>query len=318
MKKTEHPAWQNACRKLCKFLGILMNTESVLKSAGFDLTEAYAYASREHNRLDDLAIAAGGDPRKLSQLRVEEDKVESVLFERMNALIDLIQRHQPDHALLPGYLVYRVRWRECLGEPARPLTDDDQKHLTQEEVDAIPEPPAAPLTYGVEWEKLDALRSRLAEIRLAHAMVAPYVIFLCGLKRGWTQRRATGQTVEHAPADGLRDAARDALQEAVDFAFREETGEVAAREWPTEELAVARLYMGVGYAQKHHSADVFEWLHETGALQNSLLRLLFGMGVRAATDLYARQLVVPLLRHGATLGAEKFGSEVVALVESFA
>ena len=35
MKKTEHPAWQTACRKLCKFMGILMNAESVLKSAGF-------------------------------------------------------------------------------------------------------------------------------------------------------------------------------------------------------------------------------------------------------------------------------------------
>lgn len=294
-------------------MGILMNAEEVLKADGFDLKEAYAYAEREHNRLDDLCEAAQKDPSKVADLRQEEEKAEPILFERMNALIDFVQAHQPGHQLLPDYLVYRVRWRECLGEPVR-TSPPKPEGLVEDDVYLD-----APTTYGVPWARLEALRKRLNEIELKHQLVAPYTVFVCGLIYGSTYAEAHDAAAEHGLKDGLLEATRQNLENAVDFALAAETGAVA-KETAALSPEVSRLFMGIGYAQRSHTADVYEWLHLRGRgwFQNQLLRLLFGMGVRAATDVYARRLLSFASKPSDLLGAHCFDPGIEELVRSFA
>lgn len=301
-------------RKFRKFMGILMNAEEVLKADGFALAEAYAYAASEHNRLDDLTEAAAKEPAKRAELRREEQKAEPILFERMSALIDFIQAHQPDHQLLPDYLVYRVRWRECLGEPVRPAPPQGELEPEPDEAEL-----KAPSTYGVPWARLEQLRTRLAEIRLAHRLVAPYTVFLCGLMYGSSYAAVKQKVPEHSLKDGLIEASRQNLENAVDFALADETKAVA-KDSVALPLDLSRLFMGIGYAQRTHSADVFEWLHSRGrgGMQNQLLRLLFAMGVRAASDVYARQLLSFASESSDFLAAHCFSPEIEELVRGFA
>jgi hypothetical protein len=310
--ESKHPAYHSLTRKFRKFMGILTNAEEVLKTDGFALADAYAYATGEHHRLDELSGVAGNDPTKVAELRREEEKVEGVLFERMSAVIDFIQTHQPDHELLPDYLVYRVRWRECLGEPVReapPQTDDPSPEAVAME---------APSTYGVPWARLEQLRKRLKEIPLNHRLIAPYTVFASGLVYGCNCVNAEGRAAEHDLKDGLIEVSRQNLENAVDFALSAEVSGVAKESFalPPE---LSRLFMGIGYAQRSHPADVYEWLHLRGrsGFQNQLLRLLFAMGVRAATDVYARRLLSFASESSDFLAARCFGPDIEALVLSF-
>jgi hypothetical protein len=313
MAEPKHPAYHSLTRKFRKFLGMLMNAEEVLKGKGFALAEAYAYAGGEHRRLDALRESAETDPAKGAELWREEQKAEPILFERMSSVIDLIQTHQPDHPLLPDYLVYRVRWRECLGEPVR--STPSQASMPIQEDDATAESPS---TYGMPWSRLEESRKRLRLIPLSHRLVAPYTIFLCGLMYGSNYASERQRAAEHLLRDGLSEAARQNLENAVDFALSDETGAVA-NESVSLPPALSRLFMGIGYAQRTHSADVYEWLHSRGRahFQNQLLRLLFAMGVRAATDVYARQILSFASDSSDLLAANCFGPDIKALVRSF-
>jgi hypothetical protein len=312
MAEPKHPAYHSLTRKFRKFLGMLMNAEDVLKMDGFALGDAYAYATGEHNRLDALMEAAEKEPAKSTELRLEEQKAEPILFERMSAVIDFIQMHQPDHPLLPDYLVYRVRWRECLGEPVRPAPSQPAPLIEEND----PNTPA-PSTYGVPWSRLEELRARLRQIQLSHRLVAPYTVFLCGLMHGWNCATKQ-QPAEHVLKDGLPEVSRQSLENAVDFALTEGAGAIA-KDSVALPPTLSRLFMGIGYAQRTHSADVFEWLHSRGRVhfQDQLLRLLFAMGVRAATDIYARQLISFASNRSDFLAANCFGPDIESLVRGF-
>jgi hypothetical protein len=312
MAEPKHPAYHSLPRKFRQFLGMLMNAEETLKLGGFTTDEAYAYANDEHHRFDALREAAEKDPAKRAELQSEEEKAEPTLFQRMSAVIDLIQTHQPDHPLLPEYLVYRVRWRECLGEPVRPAPP--QQPTSSDEDASTP----SPSTYGLPWTRLEELRANLRRIPLRHRLVAPYTVFLCGLAYGSSHAGARAQPAEHVLKDGLPEASRQNLESAVDFALTEEAGMVA-NDSVALPPALSRLFMGIGYAQRTHSADVYEWLHSRGRsrFQDQLLRLLFAMGVRAATDIYARQLLSFASDTSDFLAANCFGPEIESLVRSF-
>jgi len=313
MAELKHPAYHSLTHKFRKFLGMLMNAEEVLKLDGFALGEAYAYATDEHNRLDALMEAVEKEPAKSAQLRLEEQRAEPVLFERMSAVIDFILMHQPDHPLLPDYLVYRVRWRECLGEPVRPAPPQQATAIEENDPNA-----QSPSTYGMPWPRLEELRTRLRQIPLSHRLVAPYTVFLCGLMHG-SSCAAKQRVAEHVWKDGLPEVSRQSLENAVDFALTE-GARVIANDSVALPPPLSRLFMGIGYAQRTHSADVYEWLHSRGRghFQDQLLRLLFAMGARAATDIYARQLISFASNSSDFLAANCFGADIESLVRSFA
>jgi hypothetical protein len=318
MRKTEHPAYQPVERKFRKYLGILVNAEECLKADGFDLAGAYSYATAEHARLAKLAAATAKDPKRRVNLRAAESKAESALFERLGSLLEFIKVHQPEHPLLGDWLAYQIRWQECLGEPIRSLEAEDLREQTPDELEKSID--FAPSTYGVAWARLMELRDRIAELGPSLEFAGPYTVFLCGLVHAHTYAEGQGELLAHEPNDGLPDMARQALEDAIDFAMLDETLETARN---MQELvgdpAFSCLYMGVGYSQQYHSPDVYEWLAHVnyGDYQDNLIRLLFAMGVRTASDIYAREILSNLDDPNTLLGPPALANEIHEIVNSF-
>ncbi len=100
----------------------------------------------------------------------------------------------------------------------------------------------------------------------------------------------------------MREAAREALEEAVDFANEPGARALAASHKNVLTEALSRLFMAVDYAQRYHTTGVFEWLCRD-SFQRDLTSLIFALGVRACTDPYAKSLVSDWLANPGLLWA---------------
>jgi hypothetical protein len=283
MQNTEHPAYQRAERKLRRFCGILYNFEKLLRDDGFDYDEASKWWYGEWQKLN--ALEEANDPARETELRTEEQRVEAELYKRMDHLIKFLYARAPDHPWLPPYRLYMALWHKCYGEPIRTLSEEDLKQADEAEEIIV-----APTIYGVPFERLDAARLEMGKIKLPHKDMAPLVMFLCGLYYAVScQQRQT--TPQHDFDDGLREAARESLEEAIDFAS--EPGTIAEAERHDSEIMTqpfSRLFMAISYASRQHTPAVYEWLTRE-AFTRDLTSMLFAMGVRAFTDPYSQTLV---------------------------
>jgi hypothetical protein len=290
MRTCEHPAYQRTERKLHRFAGGLTTFAELLREDGFDRDEAGRWWYGEYQKLKALEEAAQKDPTRLPEWQAEEQRVEAELFQRMDRLIKFIYARAPEHPHLPPYRLYLALWHQCYGEPIRPLSQED---LTPPQ--ELEELVIAPTIYGVPYDRLDAARLRLGEMDLPHKGFAPLVMFFCGLSHAAAYHDRHQKPPEHPFNDGLREAAREALAEAVDFG--NEPGTVAqAKRQNSEPLSepLSRLFMAIYYVQRNHTPAVYEWLCRH-SFTRDLTSLLFAMGVRALTDLYAQRLVAEWL-----------------------
>jgi len=312
MLNVEHPAYQRAERKLRKFCGILYNFEQLLRDDGYDYDEASKWWYAEWKKLDALEEASGKDPAKLPEFHAEEQRVMGEVFQRMDQLVKFLYAHAPDHPWLPPYRLYMALWHQCQGEPIRPLSEADL-----EPSDAVDEIIVAPTIYGVPFERLDAARLELGKMDLPHKDFAPLVMFLCGLYYAGACQERHQKPPEHDFKDGLREAAREALEEAIDFA--NDPGTMAEAEKHDSEILTrpfSRLFMAIANASRHHTPAVFEWLIRE-SMTRDLTSMLFAMGVRAHSDPYSKPLVTEWLANpGSALAL--LPTECAALIGSFA
>jgi len=275
MRNREHPAYHNLSRKLCRLNSLLYNFEQPLRDDGFDYDAQYEWSTRQ---MCAVTEDAPNDPL-----------LEKEAFDRMDAILKFLFVRVPHHRAYPGYKLYHQLWRECYGEPVRPLSAEDLKPLDE---------PAAPVIaraiYGVPFEHLDAARLQMGRMKLQKSF-PPFLMYLCGLLYAMGYHARHRKLPVHDVDDGLLDIAREALECAVDFANEPGTIE-QARQSATDALpeAYQRLYMGVFHMSISHTSGVYEWLHRADFMRD-LTSLLFAMGVRSLNDPYAKHLVLPCI-----------------------
>ena len=121
---------------------------------------------------------------------------------------------------------------------------------------------------------------------------------------------------EHHVEDGLREIAREALDEAVDYANKPSTeAQVQRSKRVGTPEGVGRLVMTFCHVRRNHTPAAYEWLCRA-SLVRSLTSLLFAVGVRARTSLYARRFVAGW--HGdPTLALPVLPDECGILLDSF-
>ena len=283
-------AYPRTERKLRRFAGALTTFAELLREDGFDRDEAGRWWYGEYQKLSALEEVARKDPTRLPEWQAEEQRIEAELFQRMDRLIKFVYAHAPEHPHLPPYRLYMALWHGCYGEPIRPLSPEDLTPLQEPEELVI-----APTIYGVPYDRLDRVRLRLGEINLSHNDFAGLVMFLCGMCHAAAYHQRHQKPPEHPFNDGLREATRESLAEAVDFA--NEPGTLAQAKMHQGEVlteALGRLFMAMCHAQRAHTPAVYEWLCRH-SFTRDLTSLLFAMGVRAHTDPYAHGLVAEYL-----------------------
>ena len=274
MRNSEHPAYHNTARKLGRLCSFLYNFEQPLRDDGFDYDAALKWTG-EH--MSAIGVDEPGDPA-----------LEPEIFQRMEHLVKFLEARVPEHPFLPNYRLYFQLWRECQGEPVRTLTAEDLKPLEEAE-----EPVIAPTIYGVPFERLDAARLAMGRMEFLHKGFAPLLMFLDGLlyAMGYFERHQ--QLPVHDYDDGLRAAAREALEDAVDFANEPGTREqVRLHSNPLMPETQQLLFMAIYHTSICNTSAVYEWLHRH-SYQRDLTSMLFAMGVRSLNDPYAKNLVYP-------------------------
>ncbi len=295
MRNTEHPAYHSVARKVARFHSLLSNFEQPLRDDGFAFDEEYRWAGNHLMALSELSDPPGKQPPKISELRAAEAELEPELFRRMEAVLKFLYARVPDHPWYPDYRLYFQLWRECYGEPIRPLSAEDLKHPEDADTDAD-EPSLTPTIHGVPYEFLEAALQRFAAAGKKPKLYCPLMIFISGLLYTTGHVARHGELPAHEFDDGLLENARAALASAVDFA--NEPGTIAMAESQPHELfptGLHLLFMAVYHITIAHEAAVYEWLFRDGAHNQlrHLTSLLFAMGVRSLSDPYAKNLITP-------------------------
>jgi hypothetical protein len=286
MRNCDHPAYQSTERKLRRFAGVLYSFSELLRQDGFDRDEAGRWWAQETRKLEALELASRNDPARVAECRSQRRRLETELLRRMDQLIRFLSTHAPEDPRLPLYRVYMARWHDCYGEPLRPLRSDDLASRQESEALVV-----APTIYGVAYERLEAARLWLCKMELSHKDLAALALFLCGFSYadGYLERH--GEPPQHGFKDGLREVVREALEEAVDYANLPATeAQVQCSKRKGTPAPIGRLIMTMCHAQRHHTPAVYEWLHRAAFIRD-LTSLLFAMGVRARTSIYAKGFV---------------------------
>jgi hypothetical protein len=286
MRNCDHPAYHSVERKLRRFAGALYQFSDLLRQDGFDREEVGQWWQRESRKLEAIELASHSDASRVPECRSQRQRIEAELFQRMDHLVQFLFVHAPEDPRLPPYRVYLARWHECYGEPLRPLSPDD-----------LGPPPApeevlvAPTIHGLSFERLEAARLQLRRMELSHKDLAALALFLCGFSYAGGYFERQGRAPEHRFNDGLREATREALEEAVDYANLPGTeAQVKRSQRKGTPAPIGRLVMTLCHAQRNHTPAVYEWLHRASYTRD-LTSLLFAMGVRARTSVYARGFV---------------------------
>jgi hypothetical protein len=285
MRNCDHPAYQGTEHKLRRFAGALSCFTGLLQADGFNCEEATRWWSGQLDKLRALAEPARQHPARLAECRLVEQRLEAEVLERMDRLVEFLHAHAPQDPRLPAYRLYTARWHDCYGEPVRALRPEDLTALTAEPV------MVAPTVYGVAYERLEAARVRLCEMHLRHLDLGGLAVFLCGLSYGAAYQERHGNPPTHEFGDGLREVAREALDEVVDYANKSATV-TQVKQSKSRRLTEAsgRMLMALCHAQHNHTPAVYEWLCR-GSYVRDLASLLFAMGVRAVRSLYARGFI---------------------------
>lgn len=294
MRKTEHPAYHTTFRKLCHYSSLLSNFEQPLRDDGFDIAAEHQWAGGTLSVLADLVEPPHKQPPDVDKIRAMEQELEPELFRRMGAVLKFLQARVPDHPWLPQQRLYFQLWRECYGEPVRALTDEDLQPVEDPE-----EPVIAPTIYGIPFEYLEETRLGLGQMQLAHQGLAPLLMFLSGLfyAMGYFERH--GSLPTHEYDDGLLEASRNALADAVDFSNEPGAVELVKQNDNTLMPEPQQLlFLAIYHTSMNHTASVYEWIIQQNgaAYMRGFTALLFAMGVRSLHDPYAKNLIFPWLK----------------------
>jgi len=292
MRNSEHPAFHNVPRKFRRYHSLLSNLEQPLRDDGFNFDAELRWAAQHMIALSDLEDPI--PPQKLdpAALQAACGPLEPELFQRMGDTLTFLRAHVPEHPFLPPYFLYYQLWKDGYGEPLRLLTPADQETLTE-----APEPVIAPAIYGVSYDRINTAQVAFLDMdKTPHKNLTPLLLFVSGLLYtvGYVQRHRALPV--HTYQDGLLEAAREALEAAVDFA--NEPGTIAeARKDPIEQLPESQrlLFMATAHSATAQTPAVYEWLHRWDYVRD-LTSLLFATGVRALTDPYAKNLIQPWLQ----------------------
>jgi hypothetical protein len=271
VRNSEHPAYHNVSRKLRRLQSLLYNFEQPLRDDGFDYDSQYQWAGQN-------VMATGetdGDPA-----------LEPEVFKRMETTLKFLQARIPEHPWLPSYRLYFQLWRECYGEPIRPLTEQDLKLIQEADEPVIPTS-----IYELPVERLDDAVFKLLDLKLPNKFYGAFLLFLGGLIYAAEFHKRHERFPAHDFNDGLVEAARASLETAIDFTSEPGTIEFH-RTHPSDVLGESHslLYMGVAYASKNHTSAVYEWL-TCQPHHRKIVSLLFAMGVRSLNDPYADKLM---------------------------
>jgi hypothetical protein len=172
--------------------------------------------------------------------------------------------------------------------------------------------------FGVPWQRLSEARDRLHECHAEPSFVAHYIIFSCGLTFALSFMSIHDEVPEHLADDGLPEIARENLEYAIDLCLDDITEEVINQNPKLYEYnpKLFGLLATFGILESQPPPAVKAWIAR-GNKKDNLLRLFFAMGVRSASDTYARRTIESIMERPMFFAPEEFAEEAQELVLSF-